>query len=260
MCAAASGGGAAAFPGGTVCPRTAVPLFSGLTFVVWGEFECPPKNTTYNEVLELAALGDAAEVVTEITELTKVPVHESIAALNAALVSGSCVGASGDCAVDGGETRVEGVVPAAQPHGAWFGVVSRALGRHSDALTASAAAGQSLAVPPLVVLCDEPHFKLPQCLLPLLGSAAAEVSAASGSAAPSLRNSSVLPASRPLVVMVRPEWILDCVATISLLDPYHPHYLHSAMTTVSALAAGATLRDAELAQVCSARLTQRNRR
>ena len=170
---------AAVLSGAAVLAGTvAVPLFAGLTLVCWGEFENPPKNTTYAEVVELAALGGAAEVVTELE------------CLEAVASSASCIDTSineigGMTERSAGETEADAV---------WRAIVRRARARSRSRPVGS--------LPPVIVLCDEPLAKLPPCLAPLLAAREA--------------------------ALATPEWLADCVASMTLFDPSASPWAHRA--------------------------------
>ena len=61
------------------------------------------------------------------------------------------------------------------------------------------------------MLCDEPAARLAPCLVPLL--------------------------QRRLAALVSPDWLADCVATLSLVDPLAPRWAHRAAAAAADTAA-----------------------
>jgi hypothetical protein len=129
-------------------------LFRCVTFILWGEFENPPKLVTRMEILELAAIGGAACVWPMPPSGRTLDLHH------------------------------------VHEYPEWEGMVTHAL---THAPTSD--------FPPIIVVCDEPHFTLPSCISSLpLGT----------------------------VSMVTPAFILHCAATACLLDPFQDEYAHPA--------------------------------
>lgn len=221
-----------ASPAVSVSPSVAVPLFAGLTIVCWGEFECPPKNVTATEVVELAALGGAAEVVTELRALNTIDSDGSIT--RGVLKSKGLLAAAGEA---GASAAAASAKPSAAAAGdlsgdevAWRGLLMRRLtqaGNHA-----------SISVPPIIVLCDHEHWGLPACLVPLIGSPTPTPAAAPASLAAAAPTSAQPPRQPRLAVMVSPDWLIESAAAAALLDV--DKYLHGGQLAYWRSKAGAT--------------------
>ena len=170
-------------------------LLSGLTFVLWGEFECPPKNTTSGQVAELTALGGANGPVRSIDRLGEVPASVTAGAL--ATAASSPPSSSNSSAFllfdsDDGDN--------ASPQQLWADAVKQAMGGCGQMAAISSTDGSDPLS--LIVICDEPAWSPAPCVTTL-------ASARPGS-----------------VAMVTPEWLLDCCSCYSLLDPAAEGYRH----------------------------------
>lgn len=121
----------------------------------------------------------------------------------------------------------------ASRHGSGSGSGSAsACGAGSAATASSAPASYRAASPPpppytLIIMCDEPHFTCPLALKPLL-SPRAPMSHDDRAA--------VNPLGSLAAVFVTPDWMLDCVATQTLLDASHVSYAHHAWSATGGAA------------------------
>jgi hypothetical protein len=208
-------------------------LLSGVTVVLWGEFERPPKNVTRAEVTELVALAGGKAV--EVADLAAVPAGSAgSAGASESTVAGGLrradSAASGASSWSGGLGAASEIASGAAGGGGGSGFLGRSHQSLEDdaaiwkaatkaavaavptsaASAVAAARGGSgggvgsasgLRRPALVILCDEPHFPIPAC-------AAALAAAHPGS-----------------VAMVGPEWLLDsasCYSALPLAKYAHP--------------------------------------
>ena len=112
-------------------------LLAHTVVLLWGEFECPPKNTTREHVRELVGLaggGDIDEVIGDLASVPRSVTRDAVLRT-----------AADERQTDAGMTASS----------TWSSAVRRAIAQR----TASA-----IIRPVLIVLCDEPHFTFPPCL------------------------------------------------------------------------------------------------
>src|SRR5262249_2385552 len=114
-------------------------LFDGINFILWGEFETPPKLMTSVEVTQLAALGGASRVI-PLPDEERLDLHDIPAQLTHDAISGTDSAGESDW---------------------WSELVRTALDLASDL-------SRDDVCPSIVVICDEPSFSVPECLEPLV--------------------------------------------------------------------------------------------
>jgi hypothetical protein len=170
-------------------------LFSGTTFLLFGEFENPPKNITRTDVYQLIALSCQQETaIDDRPRVSEIDLKAISAESTAAILSGHVAPSSTAAAA----ASPGPVAPCDRDLQSTWAAILASLEQRLENVRGS----RVPVLPPLVVLCDEMHFTLPPCI-------------------------QMLAEKRPgSVVMVQPEWLCDCVASLCLLDPSAPAYLH----------------------------------
>lgn len=215
-------------------------LFAGMTFILFGEWECPPKNVSTMDAFELITLGGGRVLELRLNEVpeSSTPSASDLrsASASAATSSSASAAAAGHSSssssalvpvrlMTGLRTRLDsGIVDAAGEEAAeWRALIVALAGMHPQAVgsnpssggagpssssssSTSATSSSGRRVPPLVILCDEPHFQLPPPVRALLSH------------------------SPNLLTVLTPQWLLDTVSCYCLLAPVaqrghlHPAY------------------------------------
>lgn len=233
-------------------------LFAGITFLLHGEWECPPKNISHGDAVELITLAGG-----RVVDVNLGHVHASATPSLGEMQDAACdardameeeeeggadaligrVRFSGlSCALPASRGRASplpasslasGQVQAAETDSSEWGALCLALARqHGPAfiplrgggtegsLHAPALASSPPCSPPcpvLIVLCDEPQFALPPALQALH---AAQLSGEGGGGGGGGGAGGTGRAPHPPIVPVlTPEWLLDCVSCYARLAP-----------------------------------------
>lgn len=202
-------------------------LLAGVTVLLWGEFERPPKNLTGTEAAELVALAGGRAL--RLGDLGAIPASATLRGLAqaaAGAASGAMVQAlsQSQAAMDdeGGEGGGGGGGAAREdddeedPAAAWTSLVAeaaRVCGRASGGAPGGVAQAQcGPPCPPIVILCDEPAFSMPPCVAALVQAYTASASAppaavVAAAASAADEGGSGFRLARPAVCLVRPEWL-----------------------------------------------------
>lgn len=183
---------------------TAKSLFTGVTALMFGELECPPKNVKGTDVAQLVASG-GGKAVFGVRDWRGVPPSatvEALEGLTSVAVFAEAVAAAvrvaeedpiAKAAAAAAREHPLSATPFSAPLRAPASIVQLWKDVVASAVSQSAGSSSNRGRPALIIVCDEPHLTLPPC--------AAALAAA-------------LPGS---VAMVPPEWVLDCVSVMCFL-------------------------------------------
>jgi hypothetical protein len=179
-------------------------LFSGMTFVLLGSWETPPSTLSRREACELIAAGGGRLLDIDFALVPEgaTPSAAELEGARARALAGGLAEGGGQAMLDAvGEGPAPDELPPPTPSedlAVPWGSEARAWRTTLFALCCLPSMG-ARAAPPLVALCDAPAAPLP----------------------PPLRALLQLPAAphAPRAAVLTPQWLLDCAAAYTLLDP-----------------------------------------
>lgn len=205
-------------------------LFAGITFILYGEWETPPKNMSRLEALEIISLG-AGRVVDISLEDTPDEANPSMEELKSAMQSsaGNDAAASGKSAQLGEDTiRQSGLCTPMDPTvlntygqdaAEWHSLILHLVRRgefstHQNDESFTIPGFSLQKAPPLIVLCDDDTLQTIPAVTSLLETLHLEWKFTQS----------------PIYVLT-PEWLLDCASCYALLAPtqkdrhIHPSFI-----------------------------------
>ena len=218
-------------------------LLAGVTVILWGEFERPPKNLTGGEAAELVALAGGRAL--RLGDLCAIPAAASLRGLALAAAgahSGTMVQAfsqsQAGAVVEPPESPSAAAAAGLPLEGAddsaeevWTSLVVQAVRACAGSPPEERGGGGGAPLcgppcPPLVVVCDEPAFPLPPCVAALSQACVASVAGGAESGGGSGGGFAL---RRAAVAFVRPEWLESACAAYYRLPTDAPLYRHPAV-------------------------------